>query len=133
MKRATPQLLPIDQAAKAAGLCAAYARAISLRTGIAIRVGGNDRHPWLRVRLEDLERAVRSEPYRKAHISPTPTGFFISIARSAKTLENVDISVVAATFGGEESAQKMAEIPRTKAMFGCESGCECGIAERGAK
>ncbi len=60
----TSDLMPISEAAKRLGLGREYARDLAIRCGVAIRRGGSDDHPWLRVRLSALEQAFMNQVYR---------------------------------------------------------------------
>lgn len=59
----TEKLVPIEDAAKAIGIGRDRARRDAIRAGIAIRWGGSEAHPWLRVRISELRRVVESNRY----------------------------------------------------------------------
>ncbi len=74
----TSDLMAVSDASKRLGLGRDYGRELAIKSGIAIRRGGSDEHPWLYVRLRDLERAFLRQIYRPAKkrvkLCPHPIG-----------------------------------------------------------
>lgn len=54
------ELLTIKQAAKQVRMSGDRLRPICINAGIAVRWGGTEKHPWIKVRLEDVERVLLS-------------------------------------------------------------------------
>jgi hypothetical protein len=68
MAETTPEslkdLMPIEKAARAIGRSRESVRQLAIRHRIAVRWGGTDRHPRLRVKLSELAAAVLKERHR---------------------------------------------------------------------
>lgn len=56
-------LVTIEEAARHARMRRDRAKDLAIRHGIAIRWGGTDRHPRLKVKLSDFTSAILSEVY----------------------------------------------------------------------
>jgi hypothetical protein len=56
-------LMTIEAAARKVRMSRKRARDLSIAAGIAIRWGGPDEHPWLKVRLSELERVILEQRY----------------------------------------------------------------------
>ena len=58
------ELIPVEKAARQIGMARDRCRQLCIETGIAVRWGGTDEHPRLKVRMEDLEAAVMAQKYQ---------------------------------------------------------------------
>jgi hypothetical protein len=56
-------LKTIDAAAKEIGMDRARLRSLCIAAGVAIRWGGSDRHPRLKVRMSEVEKVVLAQVY----------------------------------------------------------------------
>jgi hypothetical protein len=62
--------ISIERAARKIGKGRAFVRKLALDTGIAIRWGGSERRPILRVRVKDLEAQIVRRDWSEDEQSP---------------------------------------------------------------
>jgi hypothetical protein len=63
-------LMTIEAAAREVKMARQRVRDLAIAAGIAIRWGGPDEHPWLKVKLSELERVILEQRY----VLPTVPG-----------------------------------------------------------
>ncbi len=69
-------LIPLAKAARSIGMARERCRQLCIDTGIAVRWGGTDEHPRLRVSMEDLEAAVLAQKYQPPKVETKPARSF---------------------------------------------------------
>ena len=68
-------LIPLAKAAQRIGMARERCRQLCIQTGIAVRWGGTDEHPRLRVNMEELEAAVLAQRYQPPKQQAQPRTF----------------------------------------------------------
>jgi hypothetical protein len=61
--REAERYVSIAKAAKAIGMARGRLREVCVGAGVAVRWGGTDRHPYLKVKLSEARRAVDQQRY----------------------------------------------------------------------